>query len=89
MEILSGWIISRYQSTQMLNFQRDLKANMEMITDFYNALEEIEFSCDKRTDEFNENNWKAVTKLINVYHRKIKLKEDDKSEWYIWWWDEK
>ena len=67
----------------------DLKANMEMITDFYNALEEIEFSCDKRTDEFNENNWKAVTKLINVYHRKIKLKEDDKSEWYIWWWDEK
>ncbi|RGI19739.1 hypothetical protein DXC84_07485 [Ruminococcus sp. TF08-4] len=67
----------------------DLKANMEMITDFYNALEEIEFSCDKRTDEFNENNWKAVTKLINVYHRKIKLKEDNKSEWYIWWWDEK
>ena len=67
----------------------DLKANMEMITDFYNALKEIEFSCDKRTDEFNENNWKAVTKLINVYHRKIKLKEDNKSEWYIWWWDEK
>lgn len=67
----------------------DLKANMEMITDFYNALEEIEFSCDKRTDEFNENNWKAVTKLINVYHRKMKLKEDNKSEWYIWWWDEK
>lgn len=67
----------------------DLKANMEMITDFYNALKEIEFSCDKRTDEFNENNWKAVTKLINVYQRKIKLKEDNKSEWYIWWWDEK
>lgn len=72
-----------------VNLPSSLQKNMEMITDFYNALKEIQFSCDKRTDEFDEKDWKSVVKLINVYHRKIKLKEDDKSEWYNWWWDEK
>ncbi|MDO5151610.1 MAG: hypothetical protein Q4D76_19845, partial [Oscillospiraceae bacterium] len=72
-----------------VNLPTDLQENMEMIKDFYNALQEILFPCKKRTDEFDAKDWKSVIKLINLYHRKIKLKKEGENEWYNWWWNEK
>lgn len=79
-------LVSNYTNA---NIPANLRENMEMITDFYDALKEIAFVCDKRAEKFTPQNWRAVEKLISIYHRKIRLKADGESEWCNWWWDDK
>ena len=71
------------------NVPTDLQNKMEMITDFYNALKEINFICEKDFDDFNDEDWKSVRSLINIYHRNIKIKDDRNNEWCMWWWNGK
>lgn len=77
--------ISEYNN---VNLSAGLRNKMELISDFYNALKEIDFYCEKRLDDFTDKDWKSVKQLINIYHRKIKLNEDGNA-WCMWWWDGK
>lgn len=72
-----------------MKISESLQKNMDSITDFYHALKEIDFTCDKKIDDFDDKNWEAVARLINLYHRSVKLKEGRNNEWRMWWWDGK
>lgn len=62
---------------------------MDMIINFTNALKEIKFICDKMAKDFDDKDWNAVMKLISIYKRRFKIKEERNNEWCIWWWDGK
>lgn len=72
-----------------MNISESLQNDMDLITDFYHALNEIDFVCDKKIDDFDEKNREAVVRLVNLYHRKVKLKEERNNEWRMWWWDDR
>lgn len=78
--------ISEYSS---VNLPVSLQETMEMLSDFYHALEEIDFTCNKKLSDFSEDNWQSVSKLISIYHRDVKLPEDKNNRWCMWWWDGK
>lgn len=72
-----------------MNISESLQNDMDLITDFYHALNEIDFVCDKKIDDFDEKNREAVVRLVNLYHREVKLKEERNNEWRMWWWDDR
>ncbi|MFR2794488.1 MAG: hypothetical protein ACLTBS_08450 [Eisenbergiella sp.] len=83
---VGGKQLIRYKD---VNLNEGLQENMKRISDFYNALKEIEFTCHKRVEEFNDSDWNSVAALINLYHRNIKMKENQTNDWFMWWWDGK
>lgn len=72
-----------------MNISESLQNDMDLITDFYHALNEIDFVCDKKIDDFDEKNREAVVRLVNLYHREVKLKKERNNEWRMWWWDDR
>lgn len=84
------WLGDRQASTYPnKKFTVELYQKMDMIINFTNALKEIKFICDKMAKDFDDKDWNAVMKLISIYKRRFKIKEERNNEWCIWWWDGK
>lgn len=85
----SLWVGSKKISEYTdVNLPEQLLQKMEMILDFYKASKEINFICDKQTDQFCEKDWTSLVKLVDVYRRGIDIKDGRNNEWYLWWWND-
>ncbi len=71
------------------NIPENLKNQMKLILDLSQAFVEIGFTCNKRFDEFTDENWKCINELLKIYYRKIRPKEGNDNAWYMWYWDDK
>lgn len=71
------------------NLPQNLREQMEEISEISDAFEEINYTCDKKSDDFTEEDWKAINKLLMIYRREIKPKGDKENIWFMWWWNGK
>lgn len=61
---------------RLLNFEKSMR-----------ALRTIQFMPKKRIDAFDEENWRALERLIYICSDKMQITKE--SDWYMWWWDGK
>ena len=61
---------------KLLNFEKAME-----------ALRTIQFMPKKRIDAFDEENWRALDRLIYICSDKMQIAKE--SDWYMWWWDGK
>jgi hypothetical protein len=68
---------------------KKFKDEMKMILDLSDAFMEIGFNCNKKFDEFTNENWKYINELLKIHNREIRPKEGSDNAWYMWYWDNK
>lgn len=86
----SFWIENKKVSTfTNANIPNSLEESLGVICDFYNGLQEINFECDKKADDFSMEDWESVLNLVGVYRREIKIDKGRNNDWYIWHWEGK
>lgn len=66
---------NKFQS--MINFYKQLQL----------ATMKFEIKLNKTFENFNDNDWKAMNELVNIYQGKIRPKKE--NAWHMWWWQDK
>lgn len=61
--------------------------NLDELERIISSFKKYNVRCTKRMDEFNEKDWRWVNTLVKLYLGKIP--KDYKSEWLMWWWEDK
>lgn len=69
------------------NFTEEIERATKDFSLVYMASIKLNVAIDKRVESFDEDDWKSVNQLVNLYQKKIKPKEE--TACYIWWWEKK
>lgn len=70
-----------------VNFGADLQSTINDFKNIQAALIKFDLKLDKKFEEFEEKDWKAMDNLVKIYQKGIKPSKQ--MTWYMWWWQDK